>query len=75
MLKQARLNLLEYIFKVWYNDLIISKEIIVNGFKKAGIIKIFYKRSEEEKISNFYSFDLYNDIYVIDDDLGNELKI
>ena len=25
-LKEARLNLVEYIFKVWYNDLIISKE-------------------------------------------------
>ena len=71
MLKQARLNLVEYIFKVWYNDLIISKEIIVNGLKKAGIIKILYKASEEEKISNLYTFDLYNDIYVIDVDLGN----
>ena len=67
-LKQARLNFVEYIYKVWYNDLIINKEIIVNGFKKEGIINIFYKASEEEKISNLYSFDLYND-------LGNELKI
>jgi len=33
-LKQARLNLVEYIYKVWYNDLIINKEIIVNGLKK-----------------------------------------
>ena len=40
-LKLARLNLVDYIFTVWYNDLIISKEIIVNGFKKAGIINIF----------------------------------
>ena len=73
-LKLARLNLVDYIFTVWYNDLIISKEIIVNGFKKAGIINIFYKRFEKEIICNLYSFDLYNDIYIIDDDLGHELN-
>ena len=53
MLKQARLNLVEYIFKVWYNDLIISKEIIVNGFKKAGIINIFYKTSKKKKYATY----------------------
>lgn len=47
----------------------------MDGFKKTGLIKIFYKISEEERIRYLYSFDLYNDIYVIHDDLGNELKI
>ena len=61
-------------FLLIYDDLIISKEIIVNGFKKARMINGFYKTSEEEKISILYSFCLYNDIYVIDDDLGNKLK-
>jgi hypothetical protein len=31
-LKQARLNLIDYINRVWPNDQIITKDIIINGF-------------------------------------------
>ena len=40
-LKSLRINLLDYINQVWYDNTIITKNIIEKGFEKAGIIKIF----------------------------------
>ena len=50
-LKQARLNIIDYITRVWYDDNIITPSIISNGFKKAGLINNVYTTSEEDKIN------------------------
>ena len=75
-LKQARVNLLEYILKVWYDDTIITKNIMVNGFQKAGIINNSCTTKEEDVIMELYSKDL-NYLYDIEilDDLIDELKV
>ena len=57
-LKQARLNLVNYIYEIWYNDAIITKNIIINSFNKAGIINQFYTTSEEDKITEIYRYDI-----------------
>jgi len=74
-LKQARINLIEYILKVWYDDNLISKNIIVNSFQKAGIINNSYATKEEDEIIELYLKDLnyLNDFEIIDD-LSTELK-
>ena len=69
------LNILNYIPRVWYDDNIITPNIISNGFIKAGIINNVYTNSEEDKINNIYEYDLYNDIINIEDDLGISLNI
>lgn len=74
-LKQAPLNLIDYINRVWSNDQIITKDIIINGFNKAGLINIFYTTSEEDKIRESYNFDIFNDVYELEDDLGKELNV
>ena len=74
-LKQARLNIIDYITRVWYDDNIITSNIIFNGFKKAGLINNVYTTSEEDKINKIYEYDLYNDIIDVEDDLGNSLNI
>ena len=38
-LQTARINLLDYIHQIWYNDSIINATIIKNGFNHAGLIK------------------------------------
>lgn len=75
-LKQVRINLIEYIIKVWYSDSIITKTIIVNSFVKAGIINNSYTIKEEDKIMELYAQDLnyLNDFEIIDD-LSIELKV
>lgn len=74
-LKQARINVIEYILKVWYDNNLISKNIIVNSFQKAGIINNSYTIKEEDEIIELYSKDLnyLNDFEIIDD-LSPELK-
>ena len=74
-LKQARLNLVNYIYEVWYNDTIITKNIIINCFNKAGIINQFYTTSEEDKITELYRYDILDKDNEILDDLGDELKL
>lgn len=74
-LKQARLNIIDYITRVWYDDNIITSSIISNRFKKAGIINNVYTTSEEDKIRKIYEYDLYKDIINIEDDLGISLNI
>ena len=74
-LKQAILNLVNYIYWVWYNDTIIAKNILINGFNKAGIINQFYTTSEEDKITELYRYDILNKDNEILDDLGDELNL
>ena len=74
-LKTLRINLIDYINRVWYNDTIITKEIIIKGFRKAEIINNYYLTSEEEKIRNLYRFDVMDGMIEIEDDLGKELNI
>lgn len=69
------MNIIDNI-KVWYDDLIITKNIIVNSFQKSGIINTYYTTNDEDKIMELYSYDLfyltYNEII---DDLSDELKV
>ena len=74
-LKSLRINLLDYIYKVQYNDTIIIKKIIERGFQKAGIRNNFYLTDDEEKIRESYRFDVLNGMLEIEDDLGNELNV
>ena len=75
-LKQARLNLLDFINTVWYNNSIITKNIIINGFNKAGIINKYYTSEEEDKISDLFIQDLIDEkSYEIIDDLSIELNV
>ena len=48
-LDTARIDILSYINKTWNEVGYITKETIVNGFRKAGIIGNFYNSLEEEK--------------------------
>lgn len=75
-LQNARLNLLDFIYQIWYDDNIITKFSIINGFKSAGLINKFYLSIEEEKTNKLYLYDLIRDDKIeFIDDLGNELNI
>ena len=72
----ARINLLNYINYVWKLEEFITNSIIVNGFKKAGIIGNSYLSKDEEKIREGYIYDLglnYN--LEIIDDLAEEYNL
>lgn len=56
-LQTARINLLDYIHQIWYNDSIIYNTIIKIGFNHTGIINYFYLNDDEEKF--------YRVIYII----------
>lgn len=56
-LTNARINLFNYINNVWEKENLITKETIVNGFKKAGIVGNFYLNKDEETIRD--EMDLY----------------
>ena len=73
-LKNARINLIDNIKKVWYDDNIITKSMIMNGFDKAGFVNIFYTSLEEDHINELYNADLYylNNGEII---VGDELNI
>ena len=75
-LNQCRLNLIDYIHQVWYDNSIITKNCIINGFIQAGLINKYYLSKDEENIQNSYLY------YLIDlnkneiiDDLGDEINI
>ena len=75
-LKTARLNLLDYIYRVWDDKTIITKNDIINGFKHSGIIGNAYFSIEEEKINKGYLYDIIDqDTSFIIDDLGKELSL
>ena len=57
-LNTLRIKLLDIINKVWNDESIISKKIIVNGFNKSGIIGNKYLSIEDEKVSIGYLYDL-----------------
>lgn len=74
-LNQARINLLNYINEVWNNEPFINKNIIINGFKKAGIIGNMYLSNDEEKIRDGYIYDLgLNKNFEIFDDIAEEIN-
>ena len=45
----ARLNILNYINKIWNNEEPINAKIIINGFKKGRLIGNSYISLEEKK--------------------------
>ena len=64
------MNLLGYINEVQNNDKLITNNIIINSFNKAGIIRNNYLSIEEEKIKEGYIYDLnVSDMTEIIDDL------
>ena len=70
----ARLNLIDYIYNIWKNDNIISRDIIINGFKHACLINNYYLSNEEERINDLNTYNLINeDKNDIIDDLGQEI--
>lgn len=73
-LTTARLNLIDYIYNIWKNDNIISRDIIINGFKHACLINNYYLSNEEERINDLNTYNLINeDKNDIIDDLGQEI--
>ena len=74
-LKQARYNLIEHIYNVWYNDTIITKEIIMHGFKKASLSGVYQTNLEDDKITELYKKDLIDSNFEIVDDLINDIGI
>ena len=75
-LNTLRVNLLGYINNVWNDDSLITKNIIINGFKKSGIVGNNYLSIEEQKIRDSYLYDLnISDNLEILDDISNELNI
>ena len=48
-LNSLRVNLLRYINNIWNGDSLITKNIIINGFKKSGIFDNNYLSIEEQK--------------------------
>lgn len=75
-LTTARLNLIDYIYNIWKNDNIISRDIIINGFKHACLINNYYLSNEEERINDLNTYNLINeDKNDIIDDLGQEINI
>lgn len=74
-LKTARLKMIENIYKCWKDDKIITKEIILNGFKHAGLTYNFYLSYDEYKLYDNYMYDIIDyGISDILDDLGQELN-
>ena len=76
-LQTARINILNYINTVWNNEEPINKNIIKNGFKKAGVMGGSYISFEEEKIRDNALYDLnlnFNKIELIDE-LKKELNM
>ena len=67
-LANARINLLNYINIVWEKENLITKETIINGFKKAGISGNFYLSKDKEKLRQEFIYDLglNNNINFID---------
>ena len=75
-LNTARINLLNYINIVWNIEECITNSIIINGFKKAGIIGNIYLSKDEEKIREGYIYDLgLNNNLEIVDDLAEEYNL
>ena len=75
-LNTARINLINYIYKVWYDPAIITKDDIKRGFEYAGIIGNYYTSKEEDNINSGYLYDLIeNDNLEILDDLGSYLNL
>ena len=56
-LQTARINILNYINETWNNIEPINATIIINGFKKGGLIGNSYISLEEEKIRDGAIFD------------------
>ena len=69
-LANARIILLNYINNVWENENLNTKETIVNGFKKAGIVGNFNLNKDEEKIRDEFIYGLYHNKEIIDDISG-----
>ena len=57
-LQTERLNLIDYIHQICYNDSIINNTITKWGFNHACIINKFYISDEKEKIRQGYIYDL-----------------
>jgi len=75
-LKTSRLNMIENIYNSWKDDRIITKEIILHGFKFCEITNNFYLNNDEYKLYDNYMFDLIDDgKFDILDDLGQELNV
>ena len=75
-LKTARLNMIEIIYNSWKDDKIITKDIIMKGFKYCGITNNFYLSNDEYKLYDNYMFDLIDaEKFDILDDLGQELNV
>lgn len=65
---------MNHIKDVWYNDNIITNNIIINSFTKAGITGNLYLSNEDEKIISNCIYDIgINKEMEILDDLGDEL--
>ena len=75
-LANVRINLLNYINIVWEKENLITKETIINGFKKAGISGIFYLSKDEEKLIQgfIYNLGFNNNINFIDNSDGMGLS-
>ena len=67
-LANVKINLLNYINIVWEKENLITKETIINDFKKAGISGNFYLSKDEAKIRQGFIYDLglNNNINFID---------
>ena len=76
-LEISRLNIINYVNNIWNNINPINKNIIINGFEKAGFVGKSYFSLEEEKIMEGALFDLNikNNKFEILDDLGNNANI
>ena len=75
-LKTARLNMIEIIYNSWKGDKIITKDIIMKGFKYCGITNNFYLSNDEYKLYDNYMFALIDaEKFDILDDLGQELNV
>ena len=57
-LQTERLNLIDYIHQICYNDSIINNTITKRGFNHVCIINKFYISDEKEKIRQGYIYDL-----------------
>ena len=68
--------MLDFIYQTWYDDKIITKDCIINGFRSSGLMNKFYLSIEDEKANKSYLYDLIGDDQnEIIDDLGNEVNI
>ena len=75
-LNTLRVNLLGYINNVWNDDSLITKNIIINGFIKSGIVGNNYLSLEEQKVRDCFLYDLnISDNLEIIDDISYELNI